>query len=77
MQRGLKIERYSNQDICTIFCALGKIMGIPVSQNKFGHVLGHVYDLGNDPRSPQTDCIQLMRLNLFINSIGYCWIIVY
>ena len=53
-KRGLKIERYSNQDICTIFCALGKIMGIPVSQNKFGHVLGHVYDLGNDPRSPQT-----------------------
>ena len=54
VQRGLQIERYSNQDICTIFCALGKIMGIPVSQNKFGHVLGHVYDLGNDPRSPQT-----------------------
>jgi hypothetical protein len=54
VQRGLEIERYSNKDICTIFCALGKIMGIPVSQNKFGHVLGHVYDLGNDPRSPLT-----------------------
>ncbi|CAL6420587.1 unnamed protein product [Bathycoccus prasinos] len=54
VQRGLTVARYSNKDICTIFCAIGKIMGIPVSQNKFGHVLGHVYDLGNDPLSPST-----------------------
>ena len=54
VQRGLNVARYSNKDICTIFCAIGKIMGIPVSQNKFGHVLGHVYDLGNDPLSPST-----------------------
>ena len=54
VQRGLTVARYSNKDICTIFCAIGKIMGIPVSQNRFGHVLGHVYDLGNDPLSPST-----------------------
>jgi hypothetical protein len=54
VQRGLTVARYSNKDICTIFCAIGKIMGIPVSQNKFGHVLGHVFDLGNDPLSPST-----------------------
>ncbi len=42
VQRGLTVARYSNKDICTIFCAIGKIRGIPVSQTKFGHVLGHV-----------------------------------
>ena len=38
------------------FWLLGLHLGetTPVPQNKQGHLLGHVYDLGNDPAKPET-----------------------
>ncbi len=46
MVRGLKRERYSNEDCALIYWGLGIHMGTPVSQNTRGHLLGHVTDEG-------------------------------
>lgn len=33
-----------------------------MSQNKFGHILGHVKDLGNDPSNPLTRLYQVIEM---------------
>ena len=44
--RGLPIDRYSKQDVATIYYGIGLYLGYPVSQNAQGQLLGHVIDLG-------------------------------
>jgi hypothetical protein len=46
MLRGLDRDRYSNQECELIYWGLSVHMGIPVSQNTRGHLLGHVTDEG-------------------------------
>jgi hypothetical protein len=51
--KGIPMERYSRGDAAAIYWGIGQYLGIPVSQNANGHLLGHVTDLGfpiNDPR---------------------------
>jgi len=43
--RGLPVERYSDEDVAIIYYGLGLNMGVPVSQNIKGDMLGHVRDI--------------------------------
>ena len=54
--RGLPTEQWGVERSARAFWLLGLHLGetTPVPQNKHGHLLGHVYDLGNDPAKPDT-----------------------
>lgn len=44
--RGVPVPRYSRLQSAIAFWGIGCYMGVPVSQNAKGHLLGHVKDLG-------------------------------
>jgi len=44
--RGVPVERYSRLQSAIAFWGMGSHIGLPVSQNAKGHLLGHVKDLG-------------------------------
>lgn len=44
--RGLPKERFSDDEIRAIFWGIGLYLGVPVSQNSYGEMLGDVYDEG-------------------------------
>lgn len=46
--RGLPVEGLSRHQIALAFWGIGCHMGEPRSQNRHGHVLGHVKDIGGD-----------------------------
>lgn len=50
--KGLPVGRYSKWESMASFFGIGTYFGNAVSQNKLGHLMGHVRDLGNDPKSP-------------------------
>ncbi len=50
--RGLPIEDLSLHEAAVAYWAIGLHLGIPVSQNSRGHLLGHVTDEGVDIREP-------------------------
>lgn len=50
--RGLDVDRYSREEIATIFWGIGAHLGRAVPQNARGHLLGHVKDLGRDAADP-------------------------
>ncbi|NYT84540.1 TauD/TfdA family dioxygenase [Pollutimonas harenae] len=50
--RGLPVHQYSYRQSATAYWALGLVLGVPVSQNGKGHVLGHVANLGLDYADP-------------------------
>ncbi|WP_409174549.1 TauD/TfdA family dioxygenase [Brevibacillus fortis] len=50
--RGLPIERYTDEEASIIYWGLGLHMGIPVTQNARGDVLGHVIDQGLSLENP-------------------------
>lgn len=54
--RNLPVDRWTVEESARAFWLIGLGLGgtTPVSQNKQGHLLGHVRDLGNDPRKPET-----------------------
>lgn len=43
---GFPVERYDAKDIESLFLALGRLIGTPISQNSYGDLLGHVRDEG-------------------------------
>lgn len=48
--RGLPIEEMSEREAAFVYWGIGLHMGVPVSQNARGHLLGHVTDEGMDYR---------------------------
>jgi hypothetical protein len=54
LMRNFPVHRYSSWERCAAFYAMGRYMGTCVPQNKLGHVVGHVKDLGGDPNDPLT-----------------------
>ena len=50
--KGLPVERYAEQDAALIFWGIGRHMGVPVSQNASGDLLGHVRDTGRSIKDP-------------------------
>ncbi|MBK4739314.1 TauD/TfdA family dioxygenase [Noviherbaspirillum pedocola] len=48
--QGLPVEKYTKADAGVIYWGIGTHLGRFAPQNAFGDVLGHVYDLGKNPR---------------------------
>jgi len=53
----------------TAYLGLGAYIGVPVSQNREGHILGHVKDIGGDYSDPVTRGY-LTRAGLFFHADG-------
>ena len=47
--RGIPVERYDPWQKTAAYWGIGTHLGWAVSQNGFGHLLGHVLDVGDDP----------------------------
>ena len=60
--RGFKIlhgmpvdeTKYSREEVIRAYIGIGSWLGLPVSQNYKGHIVGHVKDIGEDPENSQT-----------------------
>mmetsp|Transcript_23786 Transcript_23786/g.39117 ORF Transcript_23786/g.39117 Transcript_23786/m.39117 type:complete len:472 (+) Transcript_23786:233-1648(+) len=50
--RGLPVREWSIEDLSLAYFGLGSYLGDAVTQNRRGHVLGHVKDVGDDPSDP-------------------------
>lgn len=51
--RGVPVEDWSRADVALAFWGIGKHLGEPIMQNRRGHVLGHVTDIGVDATDPK------------------------
>jgi hypothetical protein len=67
MLQHFPVERFDREETAIAYIGLGAYLGGTMSQNKQGHVLGHVKDLGGDYADPHTrgymttsDCSALM-----------------
>jgi hypothetical protein len=54
MLRGFPVERLDREDQIIAYLGMGSYLGQAMSQNKDGHVLGHVKDLGGEYSDPLT-----------------------
>jgi hypothetical protein len=54
MLQNFPIERFDREETAIAYIGLGAYLGKTMSQNKQGHVLGHVKDLGGDYADPHT-----------------------
>lgn len=52
--RGLNVDKYTEEESSIIYWGIGAHMGIPVSQNGNGDMLGHVRDQGKSYMQPGT-----------------------
>lgn len=52
--RGFPVDRYTRQETLIGYWALGLHWGPAKSNNKNGHLIGHIKDIGLDPNSPTT-----------------------
>ncbi len=48
MMRGFPVDAFDREETAIAYLGLGCYLGTPMSQNKHGHILGHVKDLGGD-----------------------------
>jgi hypothetical protein len=65
LMRGLPVAGYNQKRAATIFCGIGSYLGRPRSQNAAGHILGHVRDVGKDPRDSGTRIYQTSQRQTF------------
>ncbi len=56
--RGIPRHRYSDEDCELLYWGLGAHFGTPVSQNRRGHLLGHVRDEGRTQADPNARAYQ-------------------
>lgn len=56
--RGLPVHEWGVLRSAVAYWLLSLALGVPVPQNRAGHVLGHVKDVGSDPRQPTTRLYQ-------------------
>jgi hypothetical protein len=54
MLQNFPIERFDREETAIAYIGLGAYLGRTMSQNKQGHILGHVKDLGGDYVDPYT-----------------------
>lgn len=52
--RGVPVDRYSRAETIAAYWGFGLYWGKAVSQNKKGHLIGHIKDLNHDPANPNT-----------------------
>jgi hypothetical protein len=61
LYKGLPVNEWGNYKSGVAYFGLGSHLGLPVSQNSRGHILGHVKDLGED--ATQIDKVRIYRTN--------------
>ncbi len=54
MMQNFPLDRFDREDTAIAYIGLGAHLGQTMSQNKLGHILGHVKDLGGDYSDPHT-----------------------
>ena len=54
MMQDFPLERFDREGTAIAYIGLGSHLGQTMSQNKAGHILGHVKDLGGDYKDPYT-----------------------
>jgi Taurine catabolism dioxygenase TauD, TfdA family len=54
MLQNFPVDEFSREETAIAYLGLGAYLGHTMSQNKEGHVLGHVKDLGGDYEDPHT-----------------------
>lgn len=54
MIQGFPLDRFTREEQVIAYLGLGTYLGRTMPQNKHGHVLGHVKDLGGDYSDPNT-----------------------
>lgn len=52
--KGVPVERWSRQQSVIAYWIIGTFFGKAVSNNKKGHLVGHIKDIGHDPTKPTT-----------------------
>ena len=52
--RGLPVERYTREQTIIAYWGIGAHWGKAQSNNKKGHLIGHIKDIGYDPSKPTT-----------------------
>jgi alpha-ketoglutarate-dependent taurine dioxygenase len=67
LMRGFPIEKFSEEQAEIIFWGLGQHLGIPLSQNADGHLLGHVRNLGLDIKKSNVRAYQTTAELIFHN----------
>ena len=67
LMRGFPIERFSEAEAEIIFWGLGIHLGLPLSQNADGHLLGHVRNLGLDINKTNVRAYQTTAELIFHN----------
>lgn len=61
LYKGFPVNEWGTHKSGVAYFGLGSYLGLPVSQNSRGHILGHVKDLGED--STQIDKVRIYRTN--------------
>lgn len=61
LYKNLPVQAWGSYKSGVAYFGLGAHLGLPVSQNSRGHILGHVKDLGED--SSQIDKVRIYRTN--------------
>src|SRR5712671_419176 len=54
MMQNFPLDRFDREETAIAYIGLGAYLGATMSQNKMGHILGHVKDLGGDYQDPHT-----------------------
>jgi hypothetical protein len=54
MMQNFPLDRFDREETAIAYIGLGAHLGATMSQNKMGHILGHVKDLGGDYQDPHT-----------------------
>jgi hypothetical protein len=54
MMQNFPLDRFDREETAIAYIGLGSYLGETKSQNKTGHILGHVKDLGGDYQDPLT-----------------------
>lgn len=67
LMRGFPIDRFSDEDAEIVFWGLGQHLGVPLSQNAEGHLLGHVRNLGLDINKTNVRAYQTTSELIFHN----------
>lgn len=62
---GLPVGRLDRWTAAAIFCGIGAHLGRARSQNAAGHLLGHVRDIGGDPKDANTRIYQTSARQTF------------
>jgi hypothetical protein len=58
--RGMPIDQLDREGVMRAWFGVGAYVGVARPQNRAGHLIGHVYDLGDDKTDPKT---RLYRTN--------------